>query len=82
MERYRLNEIALMKNLSVERARNWVREEISHGNWAMTRSGGAIYYVQLVPDVAWHDIFNLRSRKAQGQAWSEYRRIIDEKVYS
>lgn len=81
MERLRIKDIAEMRDIPVEVARVWISKQIDAGRWARTKNQGQVYYVQLSPDVDWHDIFNLRSRKP-GLAFDEYRRIRDEKVYS
>lgn len=81
MKLYKIGEVAEMKNLSYDRARSLMRSEIEKGNWSRTKINGTVYYYSLVENIDWHDIFNLRSRKAQGQAWDEYRRIVDEHVY-
>jgi len=81
MNLYRLKDIAEMYDkCSTNSARKFISAEIRKGNWSRTKIQGIVYY-SVVHDIDWHDIFNLRSRKPHGQAWAEYRSIIDERIY-
>jgi hypothetical protein len=81
MKKYLLKEIANMNNLSIEEARVWIDAEIEAGNWEIKKTQKHEYFIHIPPVFPWHDIFNLRQRKPNGQALKDYKKLCDKNIY-
>ena len=77
MKKYKIRQICKFKKIGLDTAKAWLDRQIAAGRWEKVKIKNEVFYVDRVSNADWHDIFNLRVRKPDGQAWAEYRETRD-----